>query len=111
MSKKVNQRDNKVSMKASHHLPMEIPSQYANIERSSKFLRGKKYMDLYIKFPSFKCWKLICFEILSQFFNQHHEGQPNTSVGEQDYYLGVKLFKQEDKDNVSFDISDCDKMM
>ena len=48
---------------------------------------------------------------LSQYFNQHHEGQPNTSVSEQDYYLEVKLFKQEDKDNVSFNIFDCDKVM
>ena len=44
----------------------------------------------------------LFLNFLSQYFNQYHEGQPNTSVGEQDYYLGVKLFKQEDKDNVSF---------
>lgn len=98
-------------MKASHHLPMEIPSQYANIERSSQFLRGKKY-GFVCKISQFQMLITNLFlKFLSQYFNQYHEGQPNTSVGEQDYYLGVKLFKQEDKDNVSFNIFDCDKMM
>ena len=55
-STKVNWRENNVSMKASHCLPEEMPSQYANIDRSSKFSR-EKCMDLYVKF-GFVCHHL-----------------------------------------------------
>lgn len=43
-------------MKANHCLPEEMPSQYANTDRSYKFSR-EKYMDLYVKF-GFVCHHL-----------------------------------------------------